>query len=99
MRLSPAQIKQGILHPEQKVRDAAAYYFADSFSNDPAIMPLVIHAVEQHGWDDAFGTYFFLRDLVQTGETLTWVIEQLRQRGQPAQELPRERLNLDQRCS
>lgn len=51
MRLTPDQIKQGILHPEQRVRDATAYYFADSFSPNPTIMPLVIQTIERHGWE------------------------------------------------
>jgi hypothetical protein len=55
----------------------AVYYFGGSFSPDPTIMPLVIQAVEEHGWDDAFGTYSFLDDLVQTEETLRWVIDRL----------------------
>jgi hypothetical protein len=47
MRVSPEQIKQGILHPAQEVRDASIFYFADSFSDDPTIMPLVIQAIEE----------------------------------------------------
>ena len=86
MRLSHDQVKQGILHPAQEVRDAAAYYFGDSFSPDPTVMPLVIQAIEEHGWEDAFGMYSFLDDLVQTEETLRWAIDQLRQRGQPDNE-------------
>ena len=40
MRLTPDQIKQGILHPEQLAWDAAVGYFAQSHSPDPTIMPL-----------------------------------------------------------
>jgi len=86
MRLTPDQIKSGILHPKQEVRDAAVYYFADSFSTDLTIMPLVIQTIEQHGWDDAFGAYSFMESLVQKEETLAWAIEQLRPRGQPDDE-------------
>ena len=86
MRLTPDQIKSGILHPKQEVRDVAAYYFADSFSTDAELMPLVIQAIVEHGWDDAFGMYSFFQNLVQTEETLTWATEQLRQRGQPDDE-------------
>ncbi len=80
MRLTLDQIKQGILHPARPVRDACAYYFADCFSPDPDIMPLVIQAIETHGWEDAFGMYSFLGNLVQTEETVRWVIDQLEQR-------------------
>ena len=86
MQLTHDQVKQGILHPDQLVRDAAVYYFADSFSLDPTIMPLVIQTIEQHGWNDAFGMYSFLQNLMQTEETLAWAIEQLRRRGQPGDE-------------
>lgn len=86
MRLTPNQIKQGVLHPEQEVRDAAVYYFAGSSSTDPTIMPLVVQAIEEHGWDSAFGMYSFLERLFQTEDTLIWTIEQLRRRGQPDDE-------------
>jgi hypothetical protein len=83
MRLTSSQIEQGILHPEQSVRDASVFYFADEFSDDPEIMPLVIQAIERYGWDDAFGMYSFVENVVQTEETLGWAIEQLRQCRQP----------------
>ena len=86
MRLTPEQIKAGILHSEQATRDASIFYFADEFSTDPTIMPLVIQAIEKHGWEDAFGMYSFLENLAQTEETLTWAIDQLRHRGQPNDE-------------
>jgi hypothetical protein len=50
MRLSEEEIKKGILHPGTKVREMAVRYFADSFSQDPTIMPLVIQAIEKYGW-------------------------------------------------
>jgi hypothetical protein len=46
MRLTDDQIKQGIIHPEQLVRDVAVRYFSESFSSDPTVMPLVIQAIE-----------------------------------------------------
>ena len=85
-RLPEGRIKQGILHPEQEVRDACVFYFAGSFSQDPAIMPLVIQAIDRHGWDDAFGTYSFIGNLVQTEETVRWAIDRLEQPGQPDNE-------------
>ena len=86
MRLSADQVKQAILHDDRDVRDAAVYYFARSFSTDPSIMPLAIQAIEQHGWKDAFEFYFFMKDLVQTDETVRWLIEQIRIQGQPDDE-------------
>ena len=83
MRLTEQQIKQGILHPEQMVRDVAMRYFGESFSDDPAIMPLAIQAIEAHGWEDAFQFYHRLGDLAQTEETLVWLIDQLNRQGRP----------------
>ncbi len=79
MRLSADQVKQAILSPDQDVREAAIYYFARSYSPDPGIMPLAIQAVEQYGWDDAFDIYRFMDDLVQTDETVLWLVDQLKQ--------------------
>jgi len=81
MRLTPDQVKQAILHSDQEVREAAVNYFANSFSPDPTIMPLVIQAIEQEGWKDAFTHYSFVGDLKQTDETVRWLIHQIHQVG------------------
>ena len=83
MRLSEAQIRQGILHPEQMVRDVALRYFCESFSDDPTIMPLAIQAIEAHGWGNAFRFSHGLASLTQTEETLLWLIGQLNRQGRP----------------
>ena len=51
MRLPADKVKEAILHADQDVRDAAVYFFADSFSSDPAMMPLVIQAIDKFGKD------------------------------------------------
>jgi hypothetical protein len=79
MRLPLQRVKDAILHPEKDVRTEAVYFFSRSFSTDPAIMPLAIRAVGQFGWNEAFEHYTFLRDLIQTGDTVRWLIEQLKQ--------------------
>ena len=84
MRLSEDRIKQGILHPEQFVRDAAARYFADSFSDDPAVMPLAVRAVETYGWDDVFEFFAGFANLAQTQDTLLWFIGELAKAGRPS---------------
>ena len=86
MRLTTDQIKQGILHPTQEVRDASVYYFTDCYSTDSEIMHLTVQTIDKFGWDDAFGMYSFLQHLVQTEETLSWTIDQLRHRRQPNNE-------------
>jgi hypothetical protein len=83
MRQSADKVKAGILHPDQDVREAASHYFADSYSSDPGIMPVAIQAIEKYGFDDAFQTYFFLENLVQTDESVSWLIRQLKTLGQP----------------
>src|SRR5471032_2806511 len=89
MRLPADKMKQAILHADQDVREAAVYYFARSHSSDPTIMPLVIQAIDKLGidklgFDKAFETHTFLEDLVQTDETVRWLIQQLKKLGQPA---------------
>jgi hypothetical protein len=76
MRLSAERIKEAILHPDRNVRDAAVYYFAQSHSDDPTVMPLVIQAKQLYGLD-AFSTFSFLIDLVQTSETFEWIIGEI----------------------
>jgi hypothetical protein len=83
MRLSEEQVKQGLLHPEQMVRDVALRYFNKSFSDDPTIMPLAIEAIETHGWENAFRFSYGLADLAQTEETLLWLIDRLNRQGRP----------------
>lgn len=79
MRLTEDQVKDAILSPDRDVREAAVYYFARSYSSDPGIMPLAIQAIEQNGWENAFEIYRFLDDLVQTDETVLWLIRQIKQ--------------------
>jgi SEC-C motif len=86
MRLSADQVNEGILHPDQDVREAVVYYFARSFCPDPAIMPLVIGAIERHGFDHAFETYTFMDDLAQTEATVRWLIAQIERAVHPANE-------------
>ena len=83
MRLTEEQIKRGILHPNMLARGVAVRYFSDSFSDDPAVMPLAIQAIETYGWDNAFAFPRFLARLAQTEDTLLWVIDQLNRLGRP----------------
>jgi len=77
MRLPTDHIKQALLHPDRFVRDVALHYFADSFSLDPTVMPLVIGAIERFGWDAAFEYFYIAQNLVQTDETILWLVSQL----------------------
>ena len=86
MRLTEAQVKEAILSPDQDVRFAAVYYFAQSYSADPGIMPLAIRAIEQYGWKDAFEFYSFVANLRQTDETVPWLAGQIKKHGGNADE-------------
>ena len=91
MRLTEDQIKQGILHAEPMVRDAALRYFCDSFSSDPTVMPLAIQAIEKYGWTDAFQSTRGLADLAQTEEMLLGLIDQVNRMGRPRAQRDQER--------
>jgi hypothetical protein len=77
MRLSEDKIKQGILHPDADVRLMAVKYFADSFSKDPTVMPLLIEAIEKYDWRSGVGHVRDLTELVQTDQTLNWLLQEL----------------------
>ena len=78
MRYPEGKIKEAILHPDIEIRDRATSYFAKSFSSDLTIMPLVIKAVETYGRQaDAYRLIGASRDLQQSEETISWVIDEL----------------------
>jgi len=78
VRYPEDKIKEAILHPDIEIRDRAVMYFAKSFSTDTSIMPLVIKAVETFGREnDAYRLIGASRDLPQTEDSITWVIDEL----------------------
>jgi hypothetical protein len=78
MRYPEGKIKEAILHADIEIRDRATSYFSKSFSSDLTIMPLVIKAVETYGrQNDAYRLIGAAKDLPQTEETITWVIDEL----------------------
>jgi hypothetical protein len=79
-RLSEDQIKQGVLHADQDVRSACLHYFADCYSRNPTVMPVVVEALERFGRTQAFHHAHPLADLAQTEETIRWVIGELTDR-------------------
>lgn len=90
MRLSADSIRQGVLHPEQLVREFAVNYFSQSASDDPDVMPLAIEAIETHGWGQAFESLACLDPLAQTDQTLPWFIDQVNRLGRPRAQVDRE---------
>jgi hypothetical protein len=78
MRYPEAKIREAILHPDVDIRARAVNYFAKSYSTDTALMPLVIKAVETYGrQNEAYRLIGASRDLPQTADTITWVIDEL----------------------
>ena len=77
MRLSESRIKGAILDTDPKIRQRAVRFFAQSFSTDTSVMPLVIKAVETFGRDDAYHLIGLSRDLPQAEDTIDWVIDEL----------------------
>ena len=84
MRLSEDKIKAGIIHPDRDVRDAAVMYFSRSSCRDPSIMPLVIQAIEEYGWEGAFLVPSVVEGLPLSDETLPWVVRQVQREDLPA---------------
>ena len=52
-------------------------------------MPLAIQVIEQYGWGDGFEFYSFVEDLVQTDETVLWLIAQVKKYAQATDEAER----------
>lgn len=77
MKLSESKIKEAILHPDAEIRSRAVHYFADSFSQDTSIVPLVIQAVERYGREEAFHLVGASTELAHTNETISWVVDEL----------------------
>ena len=77
MRLSEAEIKDAILHPEPAIRERAAHYFADSFSQDADVTARLVKAVETYGRADAPRLIWSLSALRQTEQSVAWMIAEL----------------------
>ena len=77
MRLSEERIKQAILHPQLDIQQRAVRYFSECYSEDEDVVPLVIQAVKKYGRVDAYQLVGGSVHLRYTGETISWVIEEL----------------------
>jgi hypothetical protein len=77
MRLPEPKIKAAILHPEEDVRLTALAYFADSFTTDESLMPLVIEAIEKYGRESAFRILRDAERLPQTETSFNWLLNEL----------------------
>jgi hypothetical protein len=77
VRLSENKIKEAILDTDLEIRQRAIKFFAESYSTDRSIMPLLIKAVETFGRQDAYHLIGLSRDLPQTEATIAWIIDEL----------------------
>ncbi len=77
MRTPEEKIKAAILHGEEEIRCVAARYFADGYSADASIMPLVIESVGKYGRETAFALLRIADRLAQTPATVRWLMEEL----------------------
>jgi hypothetical protein len=77
VRLSENRIKEAILDSDLEIRQRAIGFFAKSFSSDTSVMSLVIKAVETFGREDAYHLIGLSRDLPQTEDTISWIIDEL----------------------
>ncbi len=78
VRLPESLIQAAILHPEEEVRVAAVSYFSESYSQDAAIMPLIIRAAQEYPRDKAFRVLRRAERLPQSPATVDWLVEELR---------------------
>src|SRR5262245_2883353 len=78
MRFPEWKIKQALLHPEEELRCVAAAYFAQSFSPDQTVMPLVIDAVETRGTRCSARLMREAQFLPQTDRTVEWLLSRLK---------------------
>jgi len=78
MRLSEAQIRETIRHPDLPVRVASLHYFSRSFGSDTSVMPLVIEAVAMYGRENSVHLVGEGDCLPQTESTIEWCLSELR---------------------
>jgi hypothetical protein len=77
MRFPEHKIKEAILNSDIEIRNRAAYYFARSSARDDSIMSQVVEAVKTYGRHGAYQLIGSSRDLLQTPESIAWVIDEL----------------------
>jgi hypothetical protein len=75
MRLSALQVKEGVFHPDQDVRQECLAYFTDAYSRDSSIAATAIQALEQFGRRQAFDFRLDISHLAHTEQTIRWVVE------------------------
>jgi hypothetical protein len=87
MRLPEAEVREAIAHPERLVRQEALRYFAECYSRDAEVMPLVIQAIETYGRSNAFLHLHLVAQLAQTEATVEWAVRELHREEDKANDL------------
>lgn len=80
-RLDRERIKQAITFDQLFVRQYAALHFSEAYSRDPDVLPRVIEAFEQYGWQHAFELRAPFTELAHTDETFRWCLKSLAEVG------------------
>jgi hypothetical protein len=83
MRAPEDRIQEALLHPDPQVRELALEHFGHAHRSDPHILPLVVQAIQKYGWQEAFASLELLDNLSQTGETISWLLDELDRIGPP----------------
>ncbi len=75
--LTPDRIKPFLVHEDRYIRRAATDYFADSWSRDPDLIPLILDACERYGDQQNPRLLSSLDRLLLTGNALDRVLDHL----------------------
>lgn len=75
--LPAASVKPYLLHEEKVLREHAARYFADSFSPDKELTPLILQSCEMYGERENVHLLVLASDFAQSEETMRAVLRRL----------------------
>jgi SEC-C motif len=75
--LPPDRLKPFLLHEDRHLRDAAAQYFGESWSQDPELAPLILQACDRYGQRENLRSLSYLDHLALTEPALDQALEHL----------------------
>ncbi len=75
--LTPDRIKPFLVHEDRYIRRAATDYFADCWSRDADLIPLILDACERYGDQQNLRLLSSLDRLLLTGHALDRVLDHL----------------------
>jgi len=77
MLLPIDEVRRGLLHFDREVCETVIDFFALNEIRDAGVMSLVIQRIDDSNWHEAFSSYDFLPGLLQSKESLDWLIGRL----------------------